>query len=480
LLLALIGLTAVGLLAVAFLSRSALKSYLYDRVDQQVEEAIAPALRVLVVRDLIQQIPPGSVALGAAEGGPQAQLPPGTFVRLRDARGRADRDLVFSYGERGLPRPDLSGNVPLSPLMQAAEGEGLDITTVGAREGEDEFRVAAVTPPGGSESLVIAVPLSDAQDTLAQLTLIEMIVTAAVLAALAGLAWWVLRIGLRPLEEMEQAAGQIAGGDLSRRVEPANQTSEVGRLGLALNAMLGQIEEAFSQRQASENRMRRFLADASHELRTPLTSIRGYAEVFRSGAASEPDEVERAMRRIEQESERMGGLVNDLLTLARLDEVREPLREPVDLSELVGEACEDARAASPDRAIRLIAPGSLELRGDGDQLRQVVANLLRNAVTHTPPGTPIEVSLERADGSATLRVRDHGPGLPVGVGDQVFERFWRRGHARERTRGGAGLGLAIVSAIVSAHGGEVHAASATDDGAEFTVSLPVGSPSPAT
>jgi two-component system, OmpR family, sensor kinase len=443
-------------------------------VDQQVEDAIAPALRVLLVRDFIQQIPPGSIPVPSPEGGPASQLPPGTFVQLRDARGRVDRDLVFSYGERGLPRPNLSGNVPFTPLAQAVSGEGLDIATVGARNGDDDFRVAAVTPPGGFGSLVVAVPLSDAQDTLAQLTLIEAIVTAAVLAALAALAWWVLRIGLRPLEEMEQTAGEIAAGDLSRRVEPANGATEVGRLGLALNAMLGQIEEAFAQRQASENRMRRFLADASHELRTPLTSIRGYAEVFRTGAASEPDEVERAMRRIEQESERMGGLINDLLTLARLDEVREPLREPVDLAELVGEACEDARAASADRTITLTAPGSLELPGDDDQLRQVVANLLRNAVTHTPAGTPIEVSLERAAGSATLRVRDHGPGLPDGVGDQVFERFWRRGGARERNGRGAGLGLAIVSAIVSAHGGEVHAANAGDGGAEFTVSLPTG------
>jgi two-component system OmpR family sensor kinase len=477
LLLALIALTAVGLLVAAFVSRSALKSYLYDRVDQQVEDAVMPGLRLLALREFTQRIPPGALPVPSPED-PASQLPPGTFVQLRDARGRAVRGRVFSYGEANLPRPDLSSGLPLNRLS-GNPSAGFEVSTVGARSGGGEFRVAALAPPDGSGSLIVAVPLSDAQDTLARLTLIEAIVTAAVLAALAALAWWVLRIGLRPLEEMEQTAGEIAAGDLSRRVEPSTKSSEVGRLGLALNAMLGQIEEAFAQRKESEDRMRRFLADASHELRTPLSSIRGYAEVFRIGAASEPEEVERAMRRIEQESERMSGLVNDLLTLARLDEVREPLREPVNLAELVGEACDDARAVSPDRAIALIGPGSIELLGDRDQLHQVVANLLRNAAMHTPAGTPIEVSLERADATATLRVRDHGPGLPDGVGDLLFERFWRRGEARARNGGGAGLGLAIVSAIVSAHGGEVHAASAADAGAEFTVSLPLGGGTPA-
>jgi two-component system OmpR family sensor kinase len=465
LLLALIALTAVGLLVAAFVSRSALKSYLYDRVDQQVEDAVMPGLRLLALRDFTQRIPPGAIPVPSPEG-PASQLPPGTFVQLRDARGRAVRGRVFSYGEPNLPRPDLSSGLPLNHLS-GNPSAGFEVSTVGARSGGDEFRVAALAPTDGSGSLIVAV------------TLIEAIVTAAVLAALAALAWWVLRIGLRPLEEMEQTAGEIAAGDLSRRVEPSTRSTEVGRLGAALNAMLGQIEEAFAQRRASEDRMRRFLADASHELRTPLSSIRGYAEVFRIGAASEPEEVERAMRRIEQESERMGGLVNDLLTLARLDEVREPLREPVDLAELVAEACDDARAASPDRAITLIDTGSIELLGDRDQLRQVVANLLRNAAMHTPTGTPIEVSLEHANGIATLRVRDHGRGLPDGVGDLLFERFWRRGEARERNGGGAGLGLAIVSAIVSAHGGEVHAANAGDEGAEFTVSLPLGGGAPA-
>jgi two-component system, OmpR family, sensor kinase len=237
--------------------------------------------------------------------------------------------------------------------------------------------------------------------------------------------------------------------------------------------MLGQIEGAFAQREASERRMRRFLADASHELRTPLTSIRGYAEVFQMGAVEDREDLEKAMRRIEQESTRMSAMVNDLLTLARLDEVREPVRKPVDLRQLVAEACDDARAASPDRRIELTAPEPVELLGDPDQLRQVIANLLSNATVHTPAGTAIEVGLARRGGEAVVSVRDHGPGLADSSASQVFERFWRESSARGRDTGGAGLGLAIVAGVVAAHGGRAGAANHPNGGAVFTVELPL-------
>ncbi len=305
--------------------------------------------------------------------------------------------------------------------------------------------------------------------------MIELIVSAAILLALALLAWWLVGVRLRPLRRMGETAGQIAAGDLSRRVEPANEKTEVGRLGLALNGMLAQIEGAFAERAAGERRLRRFLADASHELRTPLAAIRGYAELFRMGAQREPDKVERAMGRIEAESTRMGGLVDDLLTLARLDEVKSPAREPVALGALLDEACEDARAAALGSPISLRRPGGaeVEIEGDADQVRRVLDNLLRNAVVHTPERTAIDVSLAREGGEAVVRVRDHGPGIAADDPQAVFERFWRSSSSRGRGDGGAGLGLAIVAAIVHAHGGEVVAANAPDGGAELTLRLPV-------
>jgi two-component system OmpR family sensor kinase len=272
---------------------------------------------------------------------------------------------------------------------------------------------------------------------------------------------------------MGEVAGQIAAGDLSRRVDPDNERTEVGRLGRSLNAMLVQIEKAFAERAAGERRLRRFLADASHELRTPLASIRGYSELYRIGAAREPAEVERAMDRIEAESERMGGLVDDLLTLARVDEVREPAREPLDLRELLEDARDDARAAAPERQIALSPTGPVAIEADGDALRRIFANLLRNAIVHTPEGTPVELTLEASEAWATVKVRDHGPGLPPGDPNAVFERFWRDSAARGRDDGGAGLGLAIVAALVTAHGGSVDAANPTGGGALFTVRLPL-------
>src|SRR3954464_3075538 len=310
---------------------------------------------------------------GAPGPGPDVILPPGTYGQRRAASGRVLGTAVITYGQTAPAAPSLPASIPI----------GQRITVDSVRGSELRYRVLAVPTGDLPGSTVVAVPLSDVDQTLDRLLLVEGLVIAGVLAVLAALAWLLVKVGLRPLERMGRTADAIAAGDLSRRVSPADERTEVGRLGIALNGMLAQIERAFAERSASENRLRRFLSDASHELRTPLASIRGYAELFRIGAVSEPDEAEKAIGRIEDESARMGALVEDMLTLARLDELPEAARTPVDLTELARDAADDARAAAPDRDVALRAEGGpVIVRGDQDQLRQVIGNLTRNALVH--------------------------------------------------------------------------------------------------
>ncbi|MFZ0160430.1 MAG: HAMP domain-containing sensor histidine kinase, partial [Kineosporiaceae bacterium] len=323
---------------------------------------------------------------------------------------------------------------------------------------------------------------------VARLKLLTLLIGAAVLATSGLLGWLAIRRAFVPLREVEDTAAAIATGDLSRRIPQRPASTEVGRLTSSLNGMLTQIEGAFRSREASEERTRRFAADASHELRTPLASIRGFAELYRQGAVP-AEEVPRTLRRIEDEAKRMGGLVEDLLLLARLDEQRPTRTEPVDLAVLAGDAVHDARGLDAGRTVRLVGlgdqdgeggargPAPAPTLGDEDRLRQVVANLLANAVRHTPAGTPIEVAVgtAQANGSAhaVLEVRDHGPGLGADQADRVFERFYRADPSRRRGQGGgSGLGLSIVQAVVTAHRGTVSVRETPGGGATFAVDLP--------
>ena len=484
-----VALAALGLFVAGAVTYAEQRSSLYDRIDQQVQSAIGVVGNALEDEGIRSRqaigARPGAIGLPGAgrgrgpdrprgdrgPGGPGAEnLSSALYGQARDASGRV-------LGEVR-PRLPSGETAPADPKLPAKvrSGEAFTVSSVGS--GGPRYRAIAQSSPDGGVTIA-ALPLTEVDATLSELLLIEGLVFSGVLLALGFGAWWIVRLGLRPLDAIGVTAGAIAAGDLTRRVEHAEPRTEVGRLGLSLNAMLARLEEAFAERRASEERLRRFLADASHELRTPLSSIRGYAELFRIGAASEPEDVEKAMTRIEDESARMGVLVEDLLALARLDEIREQVREPVDLAALAGDAVDDARAVAPEREISLHGCGdddAVVVDGDPGQLRQVLSNLMRNALVHTPAGTPIEVSVRARNGDATLAVRDHGPGLPTDNPSELFDRFWRGdGPARPRGRGraGAGLGLAIVAGVVAAHGGHAQAADAEGGGARFEVVLPL-------
>lgn len=353
------------------------------------------------------------------------------------------------------------------------------IVTMYSWEGNVAYRALVDVRPDGT-AVVTAAPLSSVDDAIAHV--VRWVIAAATGAlALAALAsWWLIGQGLRPVDRMVDTAAAIAGGDLSRRVPDADPRTELGRLGAALNEMLSQIERAAAARAASEERLRRFVADAAHELRTPLTSLRGYAELYRQGALTTPEAIGRAMGRIEAEATRMSRLVDDLLLLARLDRQRALEREPVDLAALAREAAADFAAVEPDRPFEPRITDGVVVFGDRARLRQVLDNLLANARSHTPAGTPVRLSVQRAGQEAELVVADDGPGIPPEARERVFERFWRADPGRTRARGGSGLGLAIVASLVAAHGGSV--AVAADDGpgpgARFVVRLPLAEQAP--
>jgi two-component system, OmpR family, sensor kinase len=460
LLAAVLALAAVGLLLLGAVTYAEQRSFLYDRVDQQLRDGIAFAGHQLEQpKDNDDQ--EGPPPRGGP--GPSFGLPPGSYVQKRDANGNILRGQpIETLGQQVTARPALPAQIPLDHF----------ITVDGQKGSQTRYRVLAQRDVRDGTINVAAVPLRSTDDNLDRLLVVLALVIGAVLVVLGVVSWFVVRVGLLPLDRMGHTAGAIAGGDLSHRVESTDPRTEVGRLGVALNAMLDRLERAFGEKEASEDRLRRFLADASHELRTPLASIRGYAELFRMGATREPADIEKAMRRIEEEAARMGALVEDLLTLARLDEVADAPHGRVDLGAIVHDAVDDARATAPGRAIDARVDGPAIVLGDAHQLRQVLGNLLRNALVHTPAGTPIHVGVVQVDGDVRLEVSDHGPGLPPGDPAALFERFWRSEGGRERGKGGAGLGLAIVAAIVDAHGGRVEATNAAGGGARFVVTLP--------
>ncbi|HUY63826.1 MAG TPA: ATP-binding protein [Acidimicrobiales bacterium] len=408
------------------------------------------------------------------------RVSPDVYAEVLDAQGRVLFGRPSGSSDQPDPTPALPRHLPVRsapPVHRFGTSHGVYLpdqpSFSAAAKGSGPspyYRGEALAVPGGT--LVTVIALAPAEQTLSSLTRVEVIVSLAVLVAVLLLTLAIVRFGLRPLQEMTATARAIAAGDMRRRVRRSDERSEVGRLGGALNGMLSQIEAAFAERTASESRLRRFVGDASHELRTPLTSIRGYAELLRKGALDDDAGRRRAAERIEHEAARMGVLVDDLLLLARLDQGRPLEVERVDLTRLVSEAVDAARAAQPGRFIVVDLAPSVTVEGDGGRLRQVIDNLLRNAVVHTPPGTAVRVSVQRHQERALLTVADEGPGMDEEHVNRAFDRFYRGAEARGRP--GSGLGLSIVAALAAAHGGSASVRSTPGQGAEFCIDLPLG------
>jgi two-component system OmpR family sensor kinase len=481
LLLGVIAIAAVGLVAADVATYKALSSFLYDRVDSTLN-TVHPAVEAALFPS-----PGGGLRPGPDPGGTVQDLfrsIPGDCIEVRQLNQTVvTQGCILRLGQsKAAPGPKLPSTISVPTNVNTEDGDRVSFFTVPAVSGGGTYRVrASVEGRAPDRVLVIAQPLGDVTSTLHRLLLIELGVTVAVLATMILLGLWIIRLGLRPLVSMGKTADAIAAGDLSQRVEPAEPRTEVGRLGLALNSMLAHIEAAVTERdaslralEASESKLRRFVADASHELRTPLAAVRAYAELFTRGAAQRPDDLERSMTGISRESERMSVLVEDLLLLAHLDEGRPLEREPVALDEVVGEALETARTLEPVRPIESTLEPCI-VAGDRDRLRQVVDNLLSNVRSHTPPDAPLAVTLEHNHDSVVLVVDDSGPGMDDEQVAHVFERFYRADPSRARSSGGAGLGLAIVAAVVHAHGGEVDAESEPGRGTTLRVRLPLAS-----
>ena len=473
LLLGLIGIAAAGLFVADLAIYFPVRAYLLNQANTQLVSAATNSVR------LFARYPGGPGPDGTANGGAGSRLPLNIAIEVVQTSGRYVESLPSSFrllvDQHTLATARIGSTFTVPGKLSGASGTYLVtprpvtmcqsvLGTLGAFCLPDTYFTAVA---------LVATPLDGLQGTLARLLAAEILVSVAVLVALVFLGYGVVRVGLRPLLDIEETAGKIAAGDLSRRVAREDETTEVGRLGRALNAMLQTIEHGYHEREASEERLRRFLADASHELRTPVTSIRGYAELFRRGAAAHPDDVALAMRRIEEESQRMGGLVEDLLLLARLDQGRPLRHERVDLAALAIDAAADAQVVAPEREITADAPAPVVVLGDEERLRQVVANLVQNALRHTPPGTPVTVAVGASEAVARLSVRDEGPGLRPADAARVFERFFRADPSRARGSGGSGLGLSIVASIAQRHGGRARVVTAPGEGADFIVELPL-------
>ncbi|MFC7340832.1 sensor histidine kinase [Saccharopolyspora griseoalba] len=468
LVLTLLGALVVGLLLMGFTSVALLNRSLIERTDERLVEMSRPWQEG-------RHPPPDPERDDPRPPDSSTQLPTDFRVLVFDRSGQQLGDVIgATRGEPGGPRV-------LAPLR------GPEFATVPDRGHGADWRVRRVTTPEG-RAVVLALSMGNQQSTVQQLVLIELAVGGAVLLVLAIAAAGTVRLSLRPLARIENTADAIAAGQLDRRVPESDPRTETGRLGEALNTMLGRLTDALGERERSEQRLRRFVADASHELRTPLTSIRGFAELYRRSEPPDPQDVRMMMRRIESESVRMADMVEDMLLLARLDRERSVDLVELDVVGVAHDVVQDARARAPEREIARAGAESLRVLGDGARLRQVLTNLVNNALLHTPAGTPVSVEVVRsaAGGSAAaatgvelapgtpvaaVSVTDAGPGIPAEHAARIFDRFYRVDDAR--TAGGTGLGLAIASALAEAHNGRLELHETPGGGSTFRLLLPL-------
>jgi two-component system OmpR family sensor kinase len=452
----------LGLIAVAFgVSGLVAVRTLEHRLLHQIDDRIADDAQLAVgaIEGLGADAVTDAAGRAAPTAGSQALvvLDPDGATRLTAASGPPGEPDAL---------PDTSGRA-----VAAASGAPF---TVDAADGSLEYRAVARRTDEGF-TVIVAAPLTDLHATVDALAGRLLLLGAVVVAVLGLLVWVVVRVANRQVDHMIDTAARIGSGDLTARVDDLPEQTAGGRLGHALNDMVGRLQTAFDAQQASDERLRRFAADASHELRTPLTHIRGYAELLTSGAVGSPEDQTRALDRIQSEAGRMAGLVDDLLLLARLDQGRPLAIEPVDLSAVVADAVHDARAVEPDRPIHLHLPRhAVVVPGDDPRLRQVLGNVLANIRTHTPPTASASVTLLDDGERAVLTVADEGPGMDPGAAARAFDRFYRAEDSRSRATGGSGLGLAITAALVHAHGGAIDLESEPGRGTTVTITLPRG------
>jgi two-component system OmpR family sensor kinase len=480
LLLALIAVVVAGLVISDVVTYTLLQTYLQNRIDPQL--AFVSSF-VETSKGLGPKVPKGFTPPPGSSLVPKVNVPPGSNGIVPDgtlgalitfAGQTKGRVISFSFSDKKLNPPRLPHPLP-------ALGSGGTVVFDAKSGGADptSYRVLIRSVTGHHEYAMAAIPLTEVSVTLDDLRLIMLLVSAGVLTGLGGVSWWILRRGFRPLEDIATTAGEIAQGDLGRRIAQTDSRTEVGRLGFALNAMLVEIESAMAHRARAEARLRRFLADASHELRTPLTSIRGYAEMFDRGAREHPADLATSMYHIRHEADRMNLLVDELLLLARLDQKRPLHLETIDVGHVVRTAVFAAQVGSKSHPILLETTHAVEVRCDGERLRQVLDNLLANALNHSPPDASVHVRVCRMDdGRARVEVADHGPGILPEDAERIFEPFFRTDLARVRDTGGTGLGLSIVASIAQAHGGLAGVGANDGGGALFWVEFPADAEPP--
>lgn len=469
LILATLALATVAIAASDFAASNSLRSFLINQADNQLNDVVQTSMLRLDRAGIESEISnEGEVQNGFRPLRPLGAVPTTTAVTLLDLEG----NIVGQIGGEFANSINAGEFQKLTPA-EVISHDGLPFTIPGD-DGNPDIRAIARPLPSGEGTVVISVALDSVEKTVAGLTGIFFLISLIVLISIAVVARSLIKLTLKPLNQIEKTAAAIAEGDLSARLPEVNPNTEVGRLTGSLNTMLSRIEESFAIRTESESKLRRFVADASHELRTPLTAIRGFAELHRQGAVVGEEKTKELVSRIEKESIRMSSLVEDLLLLARLDQSRELTIDPVDINHLVKEAVASARAAGPDHEIAIsTANDEVFVLGDSMRIHQAIANLLANARTHTPAGTKIAVDILQDELETRISVSDNGPGLSDADQERVFERFFRADPSRVRVSGeGSGLGLAIVDAVMKAHGGSVEVKSKLGEGATFTIIFP--------